>query len=200
MRLAFLATHEKYFSMASQMIDSARSVMPGIKIVHLANHDCPKHPQADEIRRTPEGMEFGMMRMWHFSRLDGEWISADVDLKFLTDVWHVFDDEFDMAAATRAGTKWEKSMYAEVMPFNNGVLWSRSKDFWRDQLKMYPSLPESWRKWGEQMLFNNLFQSGRYRTKVLPCTYNYPPADGPEDLSQVHVLHFKGRRKVMMEA
>ena len=185
--------------MADQMIESARKQMPGIHIAHLADATCPKHPLADEVLRTPEGMEFGTMRMWHFSQLEGEWLSADVDLLFLKDVWHVFEDDFDMAASSRVGTKWERSKYSQVMPINNGILWSRSQAFWREQMTGYGRLAEGWKSWGEQMLFNNVFESGKFKTKLLPSTYNHPPEDGRTDFEGIHVLHFKGRRKSMME-
>lgn len=198
MRLAFLATHEKYFPMADAMVKSARETMPGIHICHLTDDLCPEYPGADEVRRCRPGMEFGLIRMWHFCQMEGEWLSADVDLKFQRDVWHVFEDDFDMACATRMGTKWGRSTYAQVMPYNNGILWSRGPEFWRTQIQRYNEMPEIWRPWVEQMLFNNTFLSGKFKTKVLPCEYNYPPDEvNPE---RAFVLHYKGtRRKKMME-
>lgn len=198
MRLAFLATHEKYFEMASVMVESAREVMPGIHICHLADDLCPPYPGADEVRRCPAGMEFGLIRMWHFCNMEGQWISADVDIKFQGDVWHVFDDDFDMACASRIGTKWGISTYAQVMPYNNGILWSRGPEFWRDQIRDYGRMPVGWRVWCEQLLFNNTFLSGRFKTKVLPCKYNYPPDE--KDADSALVLHYKGtKRKRLME-
>lgn len=197
MKLAFLATHEKYFPMADAMVKSARETMPGIHICHLADATCPEYPGADEVRRCRPDMEFGLIRMWHFCNMEGPWLSADVDLKFQRDVWHVFEDDFDMACATRAGTKWGLSTYAQVMPYNNGILWSRGHEFWRDQIQDYNRMPEGWRPWVEQLLFNNTFQSGRFKTKVLPNSYNYPPDAGDPD--SAYVLHYKGRRKKMME-
>ena len=197
MRLAFLATHEKYFGMADAMVKSAREVMPGIHICHLADDSCPEYPGADEVRRCRAGMEFGMIRMWHFCNMEGPWISADVDIKFQREVWHVFDDEFDMACASRMGTKWGRSTYAQVMPYNNGILWSRGPEFWREQIQDYSRMPQSWRGWCEQLLFNNTFLSGKFKTKVLPCVYNFPPDEkNPE---AAYVLHYKGtKRKPMM--
>lgn len=198
MRLAFLATHEKYFPMADTMVESARAAMPGIHICHLADADCPAYPSADEVRRSPADMEFGAIRMWHFCHMEGDWISADVDIKFQRDVWHVFDDDFDMACATRIGTKWGLSTYAQVMPYNNGILWSRGPEFWREQIRGYMRMPMQWRSWCEQLLFNNTFLSGKFKTKVLPCEYNYPPDEAAPD--SAYVLHYKGKRKKMMEA
>lgn len=198
MRLAFLATHEKYFPMADAMVRSAREAMPGIHVCHLTDDLCPPYQEADEVRRCRADMEFGLIRMWHFCNMEGPWISADVDLKFQKDVWHVFDDDFDMACATRLGTKWGLSTYAQVMPYNNGILWSRGPEFWREQIQDYNRMPMQWRPWVEQLLFNNTFQSGKFKTKVLPCQYNYPPDEGwPE---KAYVLHYKGtKRKKLME-
>lgn len=199
MRLAFVANHERYFGMADLMIESARKAMPGIYVVHLTDHEGAKHPKADEVFRAPEGMEFGRIRSYHHAHLHGEWLFPDVDIIFRGDVWHVFEDKsFDVAATSRAGTKWEDTRYALVMPINNGIVWSRSNDFWKDLIPGFDDAPPPYVSWWEQVLFNNLVQTGRYKTKILPSAYNFTPTKKDDDISHALVVHYKGNRKTWM--
>lgn len=199
MRLAFVANHERYFPMADLMIESARKHMPGIYVVHLTDHEGVKHPLADECIKGPEGVPFGPLRAFHHAHLHGDWLFPDVDIVFQKDVWHVFEDEsFDMACTSRVGTKWEDTRYAMVMPINNGIMWSRSNDFWKDIVTGFDEAPKPYITWWEQILFNNLVQSGKYRTKILPSAYNFTPAKQDDDLSDALVVHYKGTRKNWM--
>ncbi len=130
----------------------------------------------------------------------GDWLFVDTDVEIRSDVRHVFDDpDFDVAVATREGTLLDKEVgtkFMARMPFNKGAVFSRCSAFWKAAAAHLRTLKPEQQAWmGDQVAVNHVIGSGQFRVKVLSNAYNYPPKSKTDDVSQKHILHFKGPRK-----
>lgn len=192
MQIGFFV-ESKGLDFAKLLVESARKTMPDVSVFQLTNGEC--EAVAEPIR-IPGKMPMGIRRLTHYSRLEGDWVFVDSDVLFLKDVRHVFDRKFDVAMADRKGTIWEKSEYAKVMPHNFGVVFSRSPKFWRVALEYLKRLPPDLQEWeGEQLVANRMAEHPGFKFEVLPSSYNFTPGKETDDMSKVHIAHYKGRRK-----
>jgi hypothetical protein len=183
----------KGLDFAKLLIESAKKVMPDVPIFQLTNGEC--EAVAEPIR-IPGSMPMGVRRLTHYSRLEGDWVFVDTDVLFLKDVRHVFDKPFDIALASRKGTLWEGSEYAKKMPHNFGVVFSRSPKFWRIALEYLKRLPPKLQEWeGEQFVTGQMAEHPGFSVEILPSSYNFTPAEKTDDMTHVHVAHYKGPRK-----
>jgi hypothetical protein len=130
---------------------------------------------------------------------DGHWLFVDTDTEIRSDVRHVFEDQdedFDIAVATRAGTLLEKEVGTKFMAangYNKGAVFSRDWRFWAEAADLLRTMSVERQNWmGDQLAMNRIIESGRYRVKVLPNAYNYPPKSKTDDVREKHILHFKG--------
>jgi len=86
------------------------------------------------------------------------------------------------------------------MPYNTGVMFSRSKSFWVDCLDWLRDKPESLQQWyGDQYAVAAIAGNGSYQVKELPCDkFNWSP-NSREDTSDARIWHYKGavRKKWM---
>ena len=191
---------------AKAMVASARKVMPEIKIVQFSDLDTKEIKGVGAVRRKP--MEpMGLLRMRHCAGVPGDWLFVDTDVIFQKSVTHVFKRKFDVALTTRDWTHVKATGgFTERMPFNTGVVFSRSPHFWGEvytRLRNYPK--ELQHFMGEQEVINDVAKEERYRIRKLRgCIYNFPP-DKPgamptnEQLfAEAAVLHYKGARKALM--
>lgn len=196
MNIGFYCQSEgPHWDIGVELVKSAKRVMPSVPVYHLTNMDCPAIEGAEPIR-IPKTEPMGVHRIRHYSQLSGDWVLCDSDVIFLKDVSGVFDDPFDVALATRKGSFLEDSEFERVFPYNFGVVFSRSREFWVEALDRLKSLPESKQEWeGEQFVTGRLANSGKYALKVLPREFNYTPEVINEELKGVSVLHLKWKRK-----
>lgn len=180
---------------ARTLIASAKAVMPDVEIFQLTDGACP---QVAKVIRIAGDMPMGVRRMKHYANLEGDWLFLDTDILIRKDVRPVFDKPFDVAVASRVGTYMEGSDYAKEMPFNFGVVFSRSALFWRSALSLLQALPKRYQEWeGEQRVMCAMAKDKRlpFKTEILSSAYNYTPSKKDEDLSDKFILHLKGPRK-----
>ena len=176
-------------------IASVQKSMPGVEIFHLTNETCPAVDGAKAMR-LPDKMPMGIRRLAHYASLSGDWLLCDSDVIVQRDVSDVFDSNIDIAVATRKGTVLEGSDYERAFPYNFGVIFSRSPEFWKEALGLLKKAPPELQEWeGEQHVLGHLVNSGRYRTSVLSASYNWTPQSKGEDVSDKHIVHYKGPRK-----
>lgn len=168
------------------MRQSVRQALPGVAIVKL--------PDA--------GGPLALAVLQAYASVTGEWLFLDTDTIVQRDVRHVFDEAFDIAVADRAGTLTEADRSGtalQAMPFNKGAVFSRSQLFWDHSLAVLQAMSLSRQAWmGDQIGMNLTISGGKFLVKILPNSYNYPPQSAQEDVSDKHVLHYKGRRKAWM--
>ena len=193
MRIGFyLQDAEKYGEMAESLIRSAKKTMPDVEVWQFSDEGAPQ--VADLIKRIPGDIPMGTRRVMHYQQCDGDWAFVDADILFLKDVQHVFGQSFDVAMASREGTYLEGSDYEKVMPYNFGVVFSRSPAFWGRCLQIMRRLDWKHQEWGaEQCVACQVLDA--FPHMILPAKYNYTPETRLDELRDVHILHLKGKRK-----
>lgn len=125
---------------------------------------------------------------------------VDTDVVIQNDVSHVFDDKaFDIAVTDRVGSAWENSPDCVGMPYNMGVTFSRSPQFWAAVARKLKCLHPKLQQWeGDQRVVCALAKD--WKTKVLPgLRYNFTPYTRDEGCSHAALLHYKGARKAWLE-
>ena len=184
-----------HWEIAKHLISSSKKVMPEVEIWQLTDGDTPKVPGIDGCLRVGGKMPMAVRRMTAHSMLHGEWLFVDTDVVIQKDVRHVFESPFLVAVTDRVGSLWEHSPDVKDMPYNMGVTFSRSPNFWaqakEELLKLSPKLQD----WcGDQLVVCALAQEKMQ--KVLPGdVYNFTPATREEDRSHAAIVHYKGSRK-----
>jgi hypothetical protein len=203
MNIGFFCLGDKYLGMAKQMMESARAVMPHAKIHHLTDDKSPTIEGVDSTRVFYGDMPMAVRRMMHHSACQGEWLFVDADVIFQRDVSEVFDSEFDIALTDREGCITNEAQFARSMPYNIGVVFSRSPAFWGTVVNYLQSLPLQQQEWmGDQLVVNALVREGihQFNIKTIPgAKYNYPPKS-KDDGADASILHYKGNRKAYMAA
>jgi hypothetical protein len=160
-------------------------------------------PGVDRVEVFPEA-PIALATLDAFAAQRGEWVFVDTDVRLQRDVRHVFEAPFDIAVADRAGTYIERDLqpgrtFMQAMPYNKGVVYSRSFEFWEEAAACCRTYDETKQAWmGDQKAMNQVIASGLFNVKVLPNTYNYPPKRQDEDVADKHALHYKGSRKAWM--
>lgn len=183
---------------ASNLLDSVSKVMPGVEVHQLTDGESRILDGVDGFHRLRGTFPMGVRRMSHYAELDGDWMFVDTDVVVRRDVRDVFDSAFDVALTDRVGTYMEGTPYANVMPYNFGVIFSRSKAFWATAREYLLMLPPKYQEWeGEQRVIAHMMTLGLgFNVKVLPgLKYNFPPLSGAESLEHASIVHFKGNAK-----
>lgn len=194
------------YACAQALIASARRVMPTCQIVHFTDDISPSVEGVDETIRLM-GEPMARLRMRHHASVTGNWVFVDTDVVFQADVQSVFTTDFDIAVADR---DWEHvkaaAGFTDRMPFNMGVVFSRTHSFWAECYARVRQLEKPQQRWmGDQEVFCELIEEGRFTVHQLPgSVYNFPPSLDDNDVSRAieakaAIVHFKGaQRKPMM--
>lgn len=205
MRLGFFTVFRKdpiHYVSAELMIQSARAVMPDLEVIQFTDERSPLVYGADALIRKPNGRMLER-RLEHYAAGEGDWLLLDTDVVVQQDVRPVFDQPFDVALTDRQWSHVVQSQeFMQEMPFNTGVVFTRSPEFWQEVLKTWRSFtPEQQGDWlSEQRAVAQVVRSEPFTVLVLPgMIYNYPPtAQTDEGLQQAAVVHWKGKRKAWM--
>lgn len=203
MRVGFFTvfrTDPQHFLHAASLAVDVRAVMPGVELEQLTDERTPLVPGVTSVRRKTAGPMLER-RLEQYADCEGEWLLVDTDVSIRKDVRHVFDDPvFDVALTDR---QWPHLPQGEdllqEMPFNTGVVFSRSTAFWTDVLSVWRGYSETQRDWlSEQRAVNAVVRTGKYRVKILPGqTFNYPPASEHDTNPEPAIWHYKGPNRKM---
>jgi len=207
MTLGFFTVFRKdpiHYVSAERMLASAKDAMPGLECVQFTDAKSPLVYGADRLVRRPHG-KILERRLEHYADCAGEWLLVDTDVVIQRDVRHVFDDDWDVALTDR---QWrhlkQPADFMRDMPFNTGVCFSRSPEFWRAVLMTWRSFPfEQQSDWlSEQRAVADVVRKDVFTVKVLPgMIYNYPPTtEDDAGLKDAAIVHLKGGRKSMRVA
>jgi hypothetical protein len=199
-KVAFLQVGDD-LRLATLMAASAKRL--GYALVQMTDERTPAVASADEVLRLPwDGERLMTYRLAHLAALDGPALIVDTDVLFMRDVQHVWDRPFDVALTRRTGPALDPNGVdlAEVMPYNTGVMFSRSQAFWRRCHELCRGFPEEVQRWfGDQYAVR--FAAADFSVLELPVDpYNYSPATPEEDVAQRYIVHYKGERKAWMLA
>ena len=196
---------------AAALVRSVRASMPGVAVVQFTDEQTAAVAGVNEVRRLP-AEPMARLRMRHHAQAKGEWLFVDSDVLIQRDVRKVFAGPFDVALTTR---NWKHLTpaegFARRMPFNVGVVFSRTPGFWRAVYDRVLHMPEELQHWmGDQQAICDLVASGpKFTIAYLKGSkYNLPPAlvDDADGLNQrlqakASILHFKGlERKTLLLA
>ena len=196
MRVGYFAQGDgEHLHIAKHLIRSVSNTMPGVEVCQLTDDKTPIMEGATAIRMGGD-MPMAVRRISLHASLSGEWLFIDTDCVITKDVRHVFEDDFEVAVTDRKGSIWEKSPYGMVMPYNMGVTFSRSPEFWGKVLQYLIKLPAEYQRWeGDQRVVCEMIRAG-YPAKVLPGRiYNLTPEERDSPLDGAAIVHFKGKRK-----
>jgi hypothetical protein len=197
MRIGYFAVGAgPHLDIAKHLIASVKRVMPKVEIFQLTDETTPVLEGAKAVR-SAGNMPMGIKRLEHYANLSGEWCFVDTDVLFRKDVQDVFEKPFDVALVSREGTYMHGTEYAQLMPYNFGVVFSKNAEFWKALLPHMKKLSPEMQRWGgEQFLTCQLAGTdGHFSVEILPSTYNFTPLKKDDDISEVAILHLKGPRK-----
>ena len=206
MRVGFYTvfrTDPQHYLHAVALVQDCAEVMPGVPVTMLTDDRTAAVYGVDEVRRLPRGPMLEQ-RLEHYACTEGDWLLVDTDVSLRRSVVDVFDDKsFDVALTDRHWPHLPQAVdVLHAMPFNTGVVFSRSSSFWADVLAVWRAYPETARDWmSEQRAVYAVVRTGRYRVKILPGqVYNYPPESSTDTSTDAAVWHYKGPRKAWLSA
>lgn len=209
MNVAFLHIEDKYNEpelqrkLAQVMVASVRN-LPDVHLIQMTDFDTPILEGVDESRRLGISGYFMSYRLRHLARLKCEVLILDTDVIVLKDPSRVFQMPFDVCLTKRdkhiISSKTGYTLDDPLMPYNTGVMFSRSQSFWQDALEICEGLEERHKKWyGDQVAVASVVDSGNYNVAVLKCEkWNYTPGSETENLEGRNIVHYKGPKKQWM--
>lgn len=188
--------------------------MKDVKIIQMTDEITPWIDGVDECRRLKKDEPLMCFRLKHHSLIEGETIFVDTDVMFNADVSDVFKMPFDICLTHRRneiivapdGNEGYKNIVPD-MPFNTGVIFSRSSSFWTEAYDFCKTLNHDQKNWyGDQISVKHVYDRSKasttedfYLIAELPCsTYNYTPLSKDENITERKIIHFKGERKHWM--
>lgn len=194
-----------YRGLAEGLCWNIKQVMPGVKVVHVTDATTAPLNGPDDVLIVPRDVP---LMTWHMrchmeaQALGDEVLFTEPDVRFRSEILHVFDDpDFDIAVTEReVDSTWDingqKVLLSDVAPYTLGTTFSRSREFWREVTDHCAQLGDKEQNWlGDMLALYAIIQTGRYRIKVIPGPiYNHIPCSR-EDSCDVKVLHYKGMRK-----
>lgn len=187
------------------MVKSAKKLMPFVPIVHFTDETSKAVKGVSAVRRKP-AEPMGLLRMRHCAGVEGNWLFVDTDILFQQPVDQVFKRSFDVAVTKRDWAHLRTATgFAEKMPFNTGVVFSRRPHFWGEVYTRLRNMDDEQQEFmGEQQVICDLAQDDRYKVLKLSGTqYNFPP-ELPDAVpahklqKYASIVHYKGDRKSMM--
>lgn len=182
-----------YLALANKSIARARKMMPGVEIVLLAGRDFPETGLDVDVVRLDLPMDgyYTHRKCLAYATQEGDVLCMDVDCIIQRDVRDVFDDAFDLALCLKYHSK-----MVEKTPFNSGVAFTRSQEFWRECAM---TQAEHQSPVDLERQFSAVALNDKYHVKLLNGDiYNYSPNADGEDLSRKAIVHYKGKRKEWM--
>ncbi len=203
-------------SLPTILVASLRKVMPSTRVVQLSDRTTAPVPGVDEVRRRDwDGNRLMTFRLEHYAALpEASWLLLDTDMVVQADVSTVFelDRQFDVAMHRRESTivrppAWEEfpellgQDLAAFMPYNTGVIFSRTARFWSVAVERLAGLEDRYHRWfGDQVAVRMAAETGLFRVLDLHPAFNFTPQQESDDVRRAYIVHYKGIRKAWMLA
>jgi hypothetical protein len=173
---------------AEKMVRAAKEVH-GAHIVQMTDLTTPPVPGVDEVIRHAPDVPLMVFRLRHLATYHHEeMLILDSDVICKAPCPEVWAQDFDVALTRRAG---------DDMPYNTGVMFSRSIDFWQEALEflLRRCKPKHQDWYGDQLAVVGVANTRHYHVLDLPCDlYNWTP-ENREEQSDAKFVHYKGQRK-----
>lgn len=187
MIVSFLLSYQEA-PYAEKMVAAAKEVH-GCDVVQMTDLVTPKVTGVDEVIRHKPDVPLMVFRLRHLATFHHQdMLILDTDVICKAPCPEVWAKDFDVALTKRD---------AEFMPYNTGVMFSRSIDFWQDSLDflLRRCKPHHQNWYGDQLAVNGVVKTNRYTVLDLPCgTYNWTP-EAQDETSDAKFWHYKGCRK-----
>lgn len=199
-----------HYVLADMMLRSVRKHMPSVEVVQLTDEKSPAVYGVNEVRRLPDAPR-DVQRVEHLCRCEGDWVFVDTDVLFQRDVSGVFDyhwtaRDWDIGLCDRDGCLVEgedELEFIKATPYNLGVIFSRSRAFWRaTKEKLLAMSPERQDWLGIQFGACEVIADGWHGLYILPGKfYNYAPHDTKDEAKDASIVHYKGpfRKRMMLD-
>lgn len=196
MKVAFLHVRQDK-GLPLVMLQSVRKHL-GVQTIQMSDMAEPALGSGLVQRLPWDGKHLMEYRLRHLAALPaGDTIILDTDVVIQNDIGKVFAFDFDLALTVRDKPILDPNGVdlAQVMPYNTGVMFSRSKQFWAECRQWLVRQSQQALDWyGDQMAVAAL--AGRYKVLKLHCdNFNYSPETEEEDVSMRYVVHYKGERR-----
>jgi hypothetical protein len=182
---------------AKKMIESVKKVLPYVDIVQWTDEDTPQIEGCRIVRRSWDRRNPMIFKMNFLAEQDENVLVLDTDVILKADVSSVFALPFDVALTWRDGPirDPEGNDLTKIMPFNCGVMFSRSSRYWQACLEWCAiHSVDSW--YADQLAVANV--KGFDVLKLHCDNFNYTPRSQDEDVSGRLAIHYKGKRKEWM--
>lgn len=195
---------------ARAMVRSSQQSMPRVPVVQFTDMTTPAIKGVSEVRRKPSE-PMALLRMRHQAGVQGDWLFVDTDVMIQRPVTNVFKEyAFDVAVTTRNWAHLKQAVgFTERMPFNTGVMFSRSPSFFADAYTRLRQMSPELQQWmGDQEIICDMVQDDacRYQvTHLKGSVYNYPPvvpgSQKGEPIENARIVHYKGphRKPLLMK-
>ena len=183
----------------AKMVASAKAVH-GCSVVQMSDLRTAAVPGVDEVVRIPFRIPLMPYRMKHLASFDhDEMLVLDTDVickSAIDDIWLHY---FDVGLTLRDRGELYAGDGADIgggMPFNTGVMFSRSRSFWDECYRWLITQPPDVQRWyGDQRAVAKIAGRGTHQVMILKCAeFNWAPAfEG--DSSEARFWHYKGARR-----
>lgn len=183
---------------AKLMIESVRRHLPDAKIIQLSNDIFPAAEGIDEVIRNPykgDFIEWALISFIEVLKRGDDVLQIATDVLLLDNVSDVFNKDFDVAACQYPLKDRKDGAFCGDVNFVK----ASGLGVWEETLKIY--MEKYFGEWdGAQLAFLEIFNQNRHN--ILPIDYQkycYTPESLEEDISQASMVHFRGKRKEMMQ-
>ena len=183
---------------AELMVASVRRHMQGAEIVQWTDEGTPAVAGVDRCERKAWDGQLPMHhKMMRLAEADGDVLALDTDVIVNADLRPVFNFRFDVALTWRDGPIYDPNGndLTKMMPFNCGVMWSRSPEYWATCLR-WCEINDLADWYVDQLAVAHV--RGFDVLKLHCDNFNYTPLSPDEDVSRRLAIHYKGKRKSWM--
>lgn len=181
---------------ASSMVEALKAVH-GCEVVQMTDLRSEPVAGADRVIRLPFKIPLMLYRLKHLlSFPHDELLIIDTDVIAKHPIEDVWEWPFDVALTLRDQGELYNGDGADIggdMPFNTGVMLSRSQQFWEDcYLWLEKQSPELQNWYGDQKAVAQIAHRPQYLVNVLACSeFNWAP-NSRDDSSNARFWHYKG--------
>lgn len=191
---SFLLVGRQHY--AESMVASLKAVH-GCEVVQMTDLRSDPVPGVDQVVRLPFRVPLMLYRLKHLlSFPHDELLIVDTDVIAKLPVEDLWEYPFDVALTLRDHGELYNGDGADIggeMPFNTGVMFSRSQQFWEDCYHwLERQSPELQNWYGDQKAVAQIAHRPQYLVQVLPCSeFNWAP-NSRNDCSEARFWHYKG--------
>lgn len=181
---------------APSMVRALKEVH-GCEVVQMSDLRSEAVAGVDRVIRLPFKVPLMLYRFKHLLSFEhDELLIIDTDVIAKLPIEDVWERPFDVGLTLRDQGELYNGDGADIggdMPFNTGVMFSRSQQFWEDCYQwLEKQSPELQNWYGDQKAVAQIAHRPQYLVNVFPCSeFNWAP-NSRDDSSNARFWHYKG--------